>query len=193
MAFNVFCTMEVKCYHCENRYIVVLCYLCLRKMGLIVIKMNPLDHEAIWFPVAFAKPICRFSQPKGIPTYRISFEVNEELFNLFSNARSPFSVLLGGQLQVAGNADIPDTSGGYFSNRAGMLCRDPLFHAYVAQRCQRKVTEQEAATWMRHNCQIESRRELDHKLEARQAFTRIVNAFKEWCQKNRFECHYLQL
>jgi len=153
---------------------------------------NPLDFEGLEAAVAFCKPVLRISHPQGVPTHRISFEVSEELFDMFKNARKLNKMMLGGTLQVL-NYDVHDPTGGYFSNRAAMLCKDPRFWLYLSERSPdgRQYDESMAVKWVRHNCKVTSRAELDHNDEARKRFVKICRLFTDWCAERRYPATYL--
>lgn len=66
---------------------------------------------------------------------------------------------------------------------AGMLPRDPQFRAFVAQYLvpPREPTVDEAAAFIRHACEIESRRQLAEDREAERRFHRFIRQqFVKW-------------
>lgn len=81
---------------------------------------------------------------------------------------------------VAGKADVPAADekpkGGDLARLAGMLCANPKFHEWTGL-----CSAEDAAQFIRHECGVESRAELDHNEAAAQAFHRNVRLpFLAW-------------
>lgn len=76
------------------------------------------------------------------------------------------------------------TRGGPLSKHAAMLCRDEAFRRWLAEMEQMDasdVTEEIAADWIRGQCGVESRAELDHNVGAAQKYHNLVREpFIEW-------------
>lgn len=70
---------------------------------------------------------------------------------------------------------------------AGMLARDPLFIDWVGQWTvpPRAVSAEEAAQFIRHVCQVESRRELLTNRDAEQRFHNFIRKpYLLWKERN---------
>jgi hypothetical protein len=64
---------------------------------------------------------------------------------------------------------------------AGVLCRDPLFHAFLVETGQAFEEGEEAATaWLRHELGIMSRTELKINQTAASQFRYIHQEFQAW-------------
>lgn len=69
------------------------------------------------------------------------------------------------------------------SQQAGILCNDEQFRFFVGERLgltDIMVLPTVAAEHVRHQCQIESRRELKHNQTAAEAFERLRTEFDAW-------------
>ena len=69
------------------------------------------------------------------------------------------------------------------AQQAGMLCNDPEFQSYVAQRIAypgKQVSPTGAAEHIRQLCQIQSRRDLNLNTEAAKRFQQMRTDFDAW-------------
>lgn len=70
------------------------------------------------------------------------------------------------------------------ATRAGMLCQDKAFRQFVASRAglpdAASVDVEGATIWLREQCQVASRKELDQDAAARERFDRLKTEFDEW-------------
>ena len=77
-----------------------------------------------------------------------------------------------------------DESATEYSNRtqqAGILCRNPMFQAFMGQAyAGRDVTEEEAVEALCVECGIDSRTELNGNLSAKHRFDEILKEFELW-------------
>lgn len=64
--------------------------------------------------------------------------------------------------------------------KAGMLCRNPAFQEFIAERIHRSVDEDNAAEWLCKQCGITSRSELNGNKKAQEMFDAIAIDFDNW-------------
>lgn len=71
-----------------------------------------------------------------------------------------------------------------WSRQAGIWCQDREFHHWMESllSCQEgEITEEDAIQWVRLQCGIQSRRELDDDAEAQQRWLRqIAGPYRKW-------------
>lgn len=80
---------------------------------------------------------------------------------------------------------VPEPSkGGALAKLAGMWCADPEFQAWLRQHYRIKVSNAvDAAAFMRHECDVVSRAELDSNPRAERAFNELFRLpFMAYCQ-----------
>lgn len=78
--------------------------------------------------------------------------------------------------------------GGALAILAGRLCADERFHEFVAQEYgviwHTEHTADDIAQWMREQCSIDSRAELDHNEAAAEVFHRVIRGpWQKYCQQ----------
>jgi hypothetical protein len=78
--------------------------------------------------------------------------------------------------------------GGALATLAGRLCNDENFHQFAAETygvCWRiGHAAEDIATWMREQCLITSRAELDHNEVAASSFHTVIRGpWQKWCQR----------
>lgn len=74
---------------------------------------------------------------------------------------------------------------------AVMLCKEPAFQKFAAQRegyqCLYKDEAENAAVMVRHFCEVESRADLDKDDKAAQRFARLMEMYREWRREEGLE------
>lgn len=71
------------------------------------------------------------------------------------------------------------------SNRAAILCKDPLFQKFLVESgLAWDMSESAAAVFVKETCGISSRSELDSSAEAKTTFEEIVKEYEEWKSTN---------
>lgn len=78
--------------------------------------------------------------------------------------------------------------GGALATLAGRLCADPRFHDFCAETYgvawRIGHADEDIATWVREQCAIESRAELDHDEGAAASFHRVIRGpWQKYCQQ----------
>jgi hypothetical protein len=105
-------------------------------------------------------------------------EIPEELLRDFVGARYGCALV---RIQ-------DDESATQYNNRvqkAGMLCRNPQFHAYIQERFAfADVDEIAAANILCTVCEIDSRSELNGNIRAHALFDDLLREFEEWRLRN---------
>ncbi|NBW16137.1 MAG: hypothetical protein EBR82_49950 [Caulobacteraceae bacterium] len=67
------------------------------------------------------------------------------------------------------------------SNRAAILCKDPLFQKFLVESgLAWDASERSAEAFLKETCTITSRAELDSNVEAADTFKQIVGEYEEW-------------
>lgn len=71
------------------------------------------------------------------------------------------------------------------SNRAAILCKDPLFQKFLVESgLAWDMSEKAAEAFVKQTCAIDSRSELDSDTEAKTTFEEIVKEYEEWKSTN---------
>lgn len=71
------------------------------------------------------------------------------------------------------------------SNRAAILCKDPLFQKFLVESgLAWDMSEKAAEAFVKQTCAINSRSELDSNTEAKTTFEEIVKEYEEWKSTN---------
>lgn len=71
------------------------------------------------------------------------------------------------------------------SNRAAILCKDPLFQKFLVESgLAWDMSEKAAEAFVKQTCAIGSRSELDSDTEAKTTFEEIVKEYEEWKSTN---------
>lgn len=79
----------------------------------------------------------------------------------------------------------PETErkGGALARRAGMMCNEKGFWSFIDARYDQTVSSaNEARDWLRNECGVSSRVDLDYNERAAQVFERIDNAYRLWLE-----------
>ena len=72
---------------------------------------------------------------------------------------------------------VEERKGGNLARRAAMLCQERGFQTFSETE-----TIDEAASWLRERCGVESRAELDHDERAAAAFESVDGRYRRWLQ-----------
>jgi hypothetical protein len=70
-----------------------------------------------------------------------------------------------------------------YAEQAGLLCSDTEFQRYAAWRCALpgvKLNSSAAAEWLRQQCRISSRKDLNTDPTARARFDQLRNTYNAW-------------
>lgn len=71
------------------------------------------------------------------------------------------------------------------SNRAAILCKDPLFQKFLVESgLAWDMSERAAAAFVKETCAIDSRSKLDSDSAAKTTFEEIVKEYEEWKSTN---------
>lgn len=71
------------------------------------------------------------------------------------------------------------------SNRAAILCKDPLFHQFLVESgLAWDMSEKAATAFIKETCAIDSRSKLDNDNDAKTTFEEIVREYEEWKSTN---------
>lgn len=71
------------------------------------------------------------------------------------------------------------------SNRAAILCKDPLFQKFLVESgLAWDMSEKAAAAFIKETCAVDSRSKLDSDNEAKTTFEEIVKEYEEWKSTN---------
>lgn len=69
---------------------------------------------------------------------------------------------------------------------SAQLCQRPVFHRFLQSLTRGQVDNPEqAAAALRHQLQIQSRRELDANQQAADRYRQLIRQFNEWMNRNR--------
>ena len=170
---------------------------------------NPLDQVGVPVTVGLAKPIVKAGTNNSGPVHRVSFEVSKETFEMIQMAKKSRSLLLEATLVLVNYDD--NLVGGYLSNIAGMMCKDPYFHSFLREKALLASTQVEETSafksfagksklsqwelfsrhWILKRCHVESRRQLDHSTEAQGLFAEIQRDFVSYCQRIGINATYI--
>lgn len=71
----------------------------------------------------------------------------------------------------------PERKGGALAQRAGIICGEKGFWTFAGVR-----SADEAATWLREQCGIKSRVDLDHEATAAAAFHEVDRRYRLWLE-----------
>ena len=138
--------------------------------------MNPLDQEGVQFAVEFMNPNPTSSKTKDGPKYRVSFEVQRDVWDCFMDANTSGMVLDGilvvTALGASGAPEDDKPKGGPYSKEAAMLCQDELANAF-AETCGYKDLKH----MIYSRCGITSRAQLDHDPDAYAQFQDIKGQY----------------
>lgn len=76
--------------------------------------------------------------------------------------------------------------GGALAKLAGQWCADPTFWAWIKKTHGLVVDHEQASVWVRMVCMVDSRAEIDHRLDASTLFhARIREPFSAWLKANQ--------
>ncbi len=152
---------------------------------------NPVDQVGVLFNFAGTNARVQARNGKDGPIYRISFEVDQPLGELFMGANL-VGKIYGGQLMLIDPdqgdptpANTPALKGGSVSRDAALLCKDNRFQRYAANRTGRDSNEAEATYFLKWQCGIQSRKELDHDQDAFQRFLELHRHYGTWLKDQR--------
>ncbi|OCH60883.1 hypothetical protein A6D98_09795 [Aliivibrio fischeri] len=68
-----------------------------------------------------------------------------------------------------------------YARGAGLLCTRRSFQRFLSETASQPVSnEEQAAAVLRQRCQVQSRRELDSCLEAKQRYQQVIRQFNDW-------------
>lgn len=80
-------------------------------------------------------------------------------------------------------AKPPKRKGGPLAQRAGIICAERGFWTFVAKRFHQDIASaDDAASWLRTRCGIDSRADLDHDEVAGRCFHDISKAYALWLE-----------
>lgn len=78
----------------------------------------------------------------------------------------------------------PERKGGKLAQRAGILCAEGGFQKFLTERINKPycvvANADEAADYVRVKCEVKSRAELDHDVEAARKFNALEMEYKAW-------------
>ena len=168
--------------------------------------MNPLDKANARFNFAGTNARVQARNGKDGPVYRVSFEVDQITGEMFMGANLTGKIY-GGQLMLID----PDTyyptaigqeptfaetehrrevpmedcpiKGGNRSKDAAMLCQYRQFQEFASQQSGNDVCEENAVSYLKWRCQIDSRKELDHDPEAEARFRILYREYGNWLSR----------
>ncbi len=169
-----------------------------------------LDQLGVPIDIAFYKPIARSNSTKSSgQSHRVSFEVSKESFDMLSNIKDFPRLVLQARLTLVDydNAVV----GGYYSNVAGTICRDPAFHHYLQTKATLKGVDIEqgetfalfrnlkpskqweaySRQWLCQYCKVTSRKDIDHSELARDQFRKLSRDVRRHCSTHNMNCAYL--
>lgn len=76
-----------------------------------------------------------------------------------------------------------ERKGGVLAQRAGIMCGEKGFWRFVAEKHAVKIESTEAAaTWLRKDCGVDSRADLDHIPDAAEVFRDTEKAYRLWLE-----------
>lgn len=155
--------------------------------------MNPVDQVGVLFNFAGTNARVQARNGKDGPVYRISFEVDRQMGELFMGANL-MGKIYGGQLMlidpdqgdpIEGTiiADQPEPQpikGGNVSRDAALLCKNDQFQRYISNLTGWDCSEDNAVSHLKTYCGITSRKELDHDPEAFSRFLELFHRYAAW-------------
>lgn len=159
--------------------------------------MNAHPLAAVGVPIDIAGMDARLStstRRSGGQSFRLSVEITQESFNALSAYPELRRLLLNLSVSTIGETD--KVVGGWHSNQAGILCRDSDFQSWIAHRLNipaKEATETVAAKWLRTNCGVESRAELDGNDVALGRYRQVMAAFNNYLMGCGLRPRHLQL
>ena len=143
--------------------------------------MNPLDTTEIFHFSGF-NPNPSFSKTKDGPVYRISFEVEQDVWQQFVDANTKGMIIdFAGTVQEK-QPEPEKPKGGAKSREAAFLCEGDDFNLWADKQLSSRYNvyaqlESAGKELIYHACKITSRAELDHNPEAYETFKKIEKAF----------------
>lgn len=154
--------------------------------------MNPLDQANTRFNFAGTNARVQARNGKDGPIYRVSFEVDQPTGEQFM-AANLVGKIYGGQLMLIdpdlGDPTTPEPEhpikGGSVSRDAALLCKDHRFQRYAALHTGHEVSETAAIHYLKNQCGIQSRKELDHDQNALHQFIQLHRNYGTWCKEQR--------
>ena len=150
---------------------------------------NPLDFDEP-FEFEGMNPNPSFSKNKDGPVYRISFEVEQELWDNFVAANTS-GMIVGASMYVSERhfkePEKPKAKkGSKLSNQAGIMTNNEDFQTYSLIALQGVSSELEdsqvAVNYIREYCGVQSRSELDTDDRAKKMFMQLMKNFNEWME-----------
>lgn len=122
-------------------------------------------------------------------TLRVFIDISKEFRNQFfaSFQHVGESVVL---VAMRATAENPVPARGKLCRLAGEICRNYGFRVYVGHLVEgvfQPVDEAIAAEWLRAECGVESRKELDGDPDAAARFREIQAQFLDWARQNNME------
>jgi hypothetical protein len=139
------------------------------------------------------RPVMGVRRPvKEMPdgTLRVTVDIDPAFrslfFEEFKTVGEPVAMVA-----IAQEAANPVTrKGGRLTRLAGEMCRNYAFRLFVGFQHSEQfnpVDEDAAAVWLRHACEIDSRRDLDYLPEAAKRFQVIQSQFVQWAETHNLE------
>ena len=127
---------------------------------------NPLETGEL-FALELMNPNPSSSKTKDGPVYRVSFEMEQEAWQMFMDANTKGMILeFQGRVQAATPTEEPEKpKGGALAMDAAMLCGDPDVNAWAREAGFRDFKDMIYA-----RCDVTSRAELDHDPHAAQYY-----------------------
>lgn len=146
--------------------------------------INPLDTGEMFF-FELMNPNPTSSKTKDGPKYRVSFELGREDWEMFMDANTS-GMILEFRGRVTEHHTEEKLKGGRLARKAAYLCDQADFdewaHKYLVQLYPEVDWDQEkdhGKALILQRCQIDSRRELDHNMNAAEIFLKIRESFYE--------------
>jgi hypothetical protein len=159
--------------------------------------INPLDRDEP-FPFEGMNPNPSFSKTKDGPVYRISFEVDQDLWQKFVDANTAGMIVDANMIVTARNIAEPKKTkepkpdrpkGGNLAKEAGKICGVTNFQIYAKMKLEAagapepiELSALDAVIFLRAACGVDSRAELDHNKTAAKAFKDLMHDYSQWCE-----------